>query len=155
MLHWFRKKEHTCQLCFRDKRKTNAAPQFSEHVCWECWNSERLRLRSNNRSKRNKRYPTGRISTRQWLTVLEASKWGCVVCGVRGRHKLTLDHIQPINAGGTNTHDNIQPLCVPCHEKKDGYQRRPLWWVRRILRKWRRFVWRKCGISLQKIRVLE
>lgn len=155
MLHWFRKKEYTCQLCFRDKRKTNAAPQFSEHVCWECWNSERLRLRSNNRSKRNKRYPTGRISTRQWLTVLEASKWGCIVCGVRGRHKLTLDHIQPINSGGTNTHDNIQPLCVPCHEKKDGYQRRPLWWIRRILRKWRRYVWRKCGISLQKIRVLE
>ena len=155
MLHWFRKKEHTCQLCFRDKRKIDKSPHFSEHICWECWNAERLRLRSNNRSKRNKRYPTGRISTRQWLTVLEASKWGCVVCGIRGRHKLTLDHVQPINAGGTNTHDNIQPLCVPCHEKKDGYQRRPLWWVRRIIRKWRRFIWRKCGISLQKIRLLE
>ena len=155
MLHWFRKKEHTCQLCFRDKRKIDKAPHFSEHICWECWNAERLRLRSNNRAKRNKRSPTGRISTRHWLTVLEASKWGCVVCGTRGRHKLTLDHIQPINAGGTNTHDNIQPLCVPCHEKKDGYQRRPLWWVRRILRKWRRFIWRKCGISLQKIRLLE
>jgi hypothetical protein len=155
MLHWFKKKEHTCQLCFCDKRKQEAASQFSEHICRECWNSERLRLRSNNRSKRNKRYPTGRITTREWLTVLQKCNWSCANCNIKGRNKLTLDHILSINAGGTNTPDNVQPLCVPCHEKKDGYQRRPFWWLRRLMRRWRRYMWKRRGISLQKIRILE
>lgn len=153
MLHWFRNKEYTCQLCFRDKRKIDKSPHVS--ICGECWNAERLRLRSNNRSKRNRRSPSGRISTRQWLMVLEASEWGCAVCKVKGRHKLTLDHIIPINQGGTNTAGNAQPLCVPCHEKKDGYQRRPLWLLRRVLRKWRRWVWKRFTISLPKISLLE
>lgn len=155
MLFWFRKNEHICQLCFRDKRNLYKSPHFSDQVCWDCWNAERLRLRSNNRSKRNKRSPSGRISTSQWLAVLERAEWGCVVCGVKGRHKLTLDHIIPINQGGTNTADNSQPLCVPCHEKKDGYERRSLWWLRRILRKWRKWVWKRYRISLYKIRLLE
>lgn len=155
MWHWFRKGEYTCQLCFRDKRKIEKSPHFSEHICGECWNSERLRLRSNNRARRNKRAPSGRISTRHWLTILESNRWGCAVCGVRGRHKLTLDHILPLKDGGTNTANNAQPLCVPCHEKKDGYERRPFWWLRRLFRKWRRYVWKRYNISLVKIKLLE
>lgn len=42
----------------------------------------------------------------------------CSKCGSI-RH-LTLDHIVPLSAGGTNKLNNIQVLCWKCHIKKDN-----------------------------------
>lgn len=28
------------------------------------------------------------------------------------------DHIKPLAEGGTDDHDNIQALCIPCHDAK-------------------------------------
>lgn len=135
MLYLFRNEKHTCRLCFGDLRKLEKAPSYYSLICRLCWRSERNRLRSNNKSKRSRKYSTERISVRSWINILSIHNWSCAHCGVRGRHKLTLDHILPLNKGGNNNEDNIQPLCVPCHEKKDGYVRKPLWWFKRIIRK--------------------
>ena len=47
-------------------------------------------------------------------------QWGgkCWVCG---RKATELDHFRPINsgAGGTNTTDNIRPICRECNHKRD------------------------------------
>lgn len=40
----------------------------------------------------------------------------CLCCGASG--KLTADHVVPLSRGGTNTIDNIQPLCLKCNIKK-------------------------------------
>jgi hypothetical protein len=44
-----------------------------------------------------------------------------------------------LNQGGINDAKNVQPLCVPCHEKKDGYKRKPGWWWKRLIRKIKTF----------------
>ena len=43
--------------------------------------------------------------------------WGrsCMICGDRATE---VDHIIELAAGGTNTVDNTQPLCKPCHQAK-------------------------------------
>ena len=47
------------------------------------------------------------------------NEWGglCWVCGV---HAQEVDHVRPINrmAGGTNTPDNIRPICRECNQKR-------------------------------------
>jgi 5-methylcytosine-specific restriction protein A len=43
--------------------------------------------------------------------------WGraCLMCGDRATE---VDHIIELAAGGTNTIDNVQPLCKECHKAK-------------------------------------
>lgn len=43
----------------------------------------------------------------------------CLACGRREPAiRLTVDHIIPLSLGGTNSLDNLQPLCVECNQEK-------------------------------------
>ena len=42
----------------------------------------------------------------------------CAVCGAT--EKLTVDHILPLNKGGSNDRFNLQKLCRACHDLKDN-----------------------------------
>jgi 5-methylcytosine-specific restriction enzyme A len=44
----------------------------------------------------------------------------CVACEAKGITRLATerDHIKPLAEGGTDTEDNVQGLCKPCHEGK-------------------------------------
>lgn len=55
----------------------------------------------------------GRAITRQ---VWDRDGWECKRCG--GHVDLTVDHIVPVVAGGTNDFDNLQTLCRPCNSSK-------------------------------------
>jgi 5-methylcytosine-specific restriction protein A len=50
----------------------------------------------------------------------------CVVCLHEGRTvpATIRDHILNLEAGGTDTEDNVQPLCVPCHTLKTDAESR-------------------------------
>lgn len=39
----------------------------------------------------------------------------CVICGDQAKE---IDHIIELNEGGTDTIDNLQPLCKSCHARK-------------------------------------
>ena len=41
----------------------------------------------------------------------------CLACG-RSDVALTVDHVVPLSRGGTDTEDNIQPLCFSCNASK-------------------------------------
>jgi 5-methylcytosine-specific restriction protein A len=34
-----------------------------------------------------------------------------------------VDHITPLHQGGTDTDDNLQGLCIPCHQAKTNRER--------------------------------
>ncbi len=40
----------------------------------------------------------------------------CLLCGATD--ELTMDHIKPLYAGGTNDMSNLQTLCATCNEEK-------------------------------------
>jgi 5-methylcytosine-specific restriction protein A len=44
----------------------------------------------------------------------------CRNCASNGRvcAAIEIDHITPLSKGGTYDDNNLQPLCVPCHEAK-------------------------------------
>jgi 5-methylcytosine-specific restriction endonuclease McrA len=60
-----------------------------------------------------------RGSTTEWRRLREACfrVWGttCMYCGNRASE---VDHILELALGGSNTIDNLQPLCKPCHLHK-------------------------------------
>jgi len=63
--------------------------------------------------------PGTRVGTTEWRKLREACfrVWGktCMYCGARATE---VDHIQELALGGTNTIDNLQPLCKACHLHK-------------------------------------
>lgn len=52
----------------------------------------------------------------EWETLCEAYNNRCLACGEV--KPLTADHIIPLYKGGSNTIDNIQPLCFSCNSTK-------------------------------------
>jgi len=69
----------------------------------------------NIRAKRNG--VPGTLIEKDWNDVLEKHNFACVICGTN-QDKLAIDHIIPVSRGGTNTPDNIQPLCKSCNSRK-------------------------------------
>lgn len=63
----------------------------------------------------------GELTSKDWNKVLEKYNHTCANCG--SEDNLTIDHIVPLSMGGTNTSDNIQPLCKSCNSKKGGIKR--------------------------------
>lgn len=64
-----------------------------------------------------------RIRGRAWQrirTAVLSREPLCRGCSVKGRVTVAVevDHIMPLAKGGTNDHENLQPLCVECHEAK-------------------------------------
>jgi 5-methylcytosine-specific restriction endonuclease McrA len=53
----------------------------------------------------------------EWLALLEFYGHRCLRCG--SREQLTVDHVIPLSLGGSNSIDNIQPLCEGCNLRKD------------------------------------
>lgn len=51
-----------------------------------------------------------------------AERYGrkCAHCGnaIGGGVKMAMDHITALINGGSNSEDNLQPLCIPCHADK-------------------------------------
>ena len=52
----------------------------------------------------------------EWETVLEKYNRRCLKCGTT--KKITRDHIVPVTKGGSNSIDNLQPLCLQCNASK-------------------------------------
>jgi len=53
----------------------------------------------------------------EWRAILEDAGHACLACG-RTDLPLQKDHVQPISRGGSNTADNLQPLCPDCNRLK-------------------------------------
>jgi 5-methylcytosine-specific restriction endonuclease McrA len=58
----------------------------------------------------------GTITKEEWASVLELYGPACLCCGKI--KPLTMDHIIPIDCGGSHTIDNVQPLCLSCNSSK-------------------------------------
>ena len=63
-----------------------------------------------------RRMAPGTVTKRQWKRVMQAHNYRCAYCGTKD--DIEMDHIIPLARGGTNTADNIQPLCGPCNRSK-------------------------------------
>lgn len=91
---------------YRAKRKQ----QYADDPAREIARVERRRAR--------KLAAEGQYSTEQWhaLVTFYCPTGCCLACGEQ--RSLTVDHVVPLDNGGTNWPDNLQPLCVSCNSSK-------------------------------------
>jgi len=69
--------------------------------------------------KRRKRTAEGNFTFEEWENLKKRCDYICQRCGKKEPEiKLTVDHIIPLDKGGTNYIKNIQPLCGSCNSSK-------------------------------------
>lgn len=69
------------------------------------------------RHKRRTKLQTSKFPIEQWKNLLKLFGSHCPYCKTSG-HKLTVDHLVPVSAGGTNDIWNLVPCCKPCNSSK-------------------------------------
>lgn len=73
----------------------------------------------------------GTHTGKQWLALLDFCGRKCCKCGAGGdRVKIVKDHIEPVYCGGSDSIENVQPLCSSCNSQKtaDATDYRPSGW---------------------------
>lgn len=103
------------EYCAKNRDKIRAQSQN-----WYRSNSDKAVAKIHRRRSRLK--SAGAFSAAEWRALLRFWRNRCVCCGITGEKtklgRLTPDHVIPLSAGGSNTIDNIQPLCMPCNKSK-------------------------------------
>lgn len=75
--------------------------------------------KSNNKARR--RAAPGEVTAKQWKAICLFYGNACGRCRTPSHERpLTIDHYIPIAAGGTNTWDNVWPLCLKCNVRKSA-----------------------------------
>ena len=92
------------------------------HECRSCWNRRQPKYRNPTKRavyRQNRRArERGRITSADWLAVLERHGHPCAYCGTDG--PLTMDHVIPLAKGGAHDPSNIVPACRRCNSRKDS-----------------------------------
>ncbi len=58
----------------------------------------------------------GKYTAKEWRELCDFYGNVCLSCGTD--KDITVDHVKPLSIGGTNTIDNLQPLCGSCNYRK-------------------------------------
>jgi hypothetical protein len=121
-----------CRECESVARKPNDPVKIKASAsAWVKRNPGRARRNGrNNQARRRQAKGVEYYNEQEWESLLAATGRKCLCCGepeataiysFRGgpqRGRLTPDHIKPVISGGTESIENIQPLCLPCNMKK-------------------------------------
>lgn len=96
----------------------NMAPGRSYKRPKACPVGHPLRIKLNRELAAKQRIRDGAQKYRQ--SIGEAQDWKCKYCGrdISGKGQSTLDHIRPLNSGGTSEPENLQLLCRRCNSRK-------------------------------------
>ena len=97
-----RRKVHTAYDSLRHRRRAVEQP-FADQV-----------IRQNNRA--GHLGCQGTLALEEVQRLFRALRNVCAKCG--SSDNIQIDHIKPLSMGGTNTLDNIQPLCAWCNNSK-------------------------------------
>ncbi len=86
---------------------------------WASKHIENRRTNTRNRIARIKS-ANGTHTVKEVLQMLRAQNWKCAACGISIRKKRHIDHIMPLNLGGSNCISNLQGLCPTCNCSKNA-----------------------------------
>lgn len=90
---------------------TPLLPAWTETIC----NYETKRvMRACKRAEKKGLTPT--LTLEQWLTSLHAHKFTCFFCGGAAE---SLEHVEPLWAGGNTTAENCKPACKACNQGRN------------------------------------
>lgn len=99
---------------FKENWRHNNPGYWNE---WRADNPELARMHSQRR-RAHERAAVGNYTPAEWKALCAEYDYKCAKCGQQV--PLTVDHVIPLSKGGSNSIDNIQPLCQRCNSgKKD------------------------------------
>lgn len=93
----------------------NRVKRLIQTDAWRKAHKELVLSRAHARRVKLRNGPTYTVG--EWAALLIETGNKCLCCGKTGI-TLSIDHIVPVSKGGTNTIDNLQPLCIICNVKK-------------------------------------
>ena len=78
---------------------------------------ERVIHEANRRAR--KRQAGGTFTRGEWENLCASYNYSCLCCGKQEPEiELTVDHVVPLSQGGSNSLENLQPLCRSCNSRK-------------------------------------
>lgn len=81
---------------------------------------EHYRLLRRVSENRRRTRMNGNLTAAEWEALKAKYNYACLRCGKREpKISLTIDHIVAVCNGGSNSIENIQPLCRPCNTSKN------------------------------------
>ena len=83
---------------------------------WKKRHPEMVAVHTQNRKAKTKGNG-GTFTAKEWERLCHHYGNKCLCCG-KSNLKLTVDHVIPVSLGGSNSIDNIQPLCRSCNSRK-------------------------------------
>lgn len=102
----------------RDYYQENREERSAFNRLWAKSNPEKKRSYEHAREAR-KRGNGGCYTVAQWEDLKVRHHYTCLRCGkCEPEIKLTVDHVIPLELGGSNGIDNLQPLCKICNSAK-------------------------------------
>lgn len=104
------KKAYNQKRSARRRERYQTDPEFREQRKKDGRHSAKIR-------KARMKGAEGSYTQKEWEDLCRKYDYRCLCCGKK--KKLTADHVIPISRGGTNTIDNIQPLCATCNSSKN------------------------------------
>lgn len=113
------RKENAERKKFNDKRwsQANPASVARNNKRWRDKNPEMARIYASNYRARKMR-DGGRLSAGLAAKLYRHQRGRCACCGLPLGLNYHLDHIMPLNLGGSNTDNNIQLLRQRCNNQK-------------------------------------
>lgn len=121
--HVAEKKEHYAEYHKRWREKNYEYKAESDRR-WRSNNPERVKDQRRVQNARRRALVVnaqGKYTPKEWREL--KSRYGnrCLACGkTEPEVKLTPDHVIPLSLGGSNSIDNIQPLCWSCNAAKQA-----------------------------------
>lgn len=120
--HVYRAAHPTYARDYHQKNKTARNQNSKEHlqklktdpVRYQAYLERKYVCAGNRRAR--KAGNSGSHTVKEWQALCEAAGHRCLCCG--SARKLTRDHVIPIDSGGSDNIENIQPLCKSCNSSK-------------------------------------
>lgn len=102
----------------RRYRDANTKKERERKQKWERANPDKL-LAHWHRRRALKIGNGGSHTAAEWKAIKKSQGYTCLACGLKEPEiKLTVDHVIPLDKGGSNDASNIQGLCKSCNSKK-------------------------------------
>lgn len=110
----------------RDSYRRNRDHHIQTVTDWRSRNNDKVREYRRNTNHRRRSQTKETDITAKWLQDLLEATDQCAVCGdtfaksASRDHPLcpNLDHIKPLNTGGTHTRDNVRFICRTCNQTR-------------------------------------